>query len=55
MDKHAKLLKAARDAVDTLYSDTSVEKETTMESMEEVREHVQEAISTLREEIARDR
>ena len=38
MDSHDRLLKAAKEAIDRLFSDTSVSQETTMEDLRELRD-----------------
>lgn len=45
--KHSRLKQEAMDAADKLHSDTSVSKEKTKESLEELVEHIQVLIETL--------
>lgn len=45
--KHKDLLAAAKKAVNDLFSDTSVDSDETKESLDEVREEVNELLSTI--------
>jgi len=51
MGKHDSLLQEAKKAVDKLHTDSSVDKETTLSSLEDLREHVETLIQSLELEL----
>jgi hypothetical protein len=48
---HDRLLSAATEAADKLHADTSVDKETTLESLKDLRDHVETLIDAVSEDI----
>jgi uncharacterized protein YcbX len=50
MNKHEKLLEAAKRAVDALHADTSVALVVTLASLRDLRDHIDMMISALEEE-----
>jgi polyhydroxyalkanoate synthesis regulator phasin len=50
-DEHSELKKQAIDAIDELFSDTSVSKEKTIDSLEELVEHIEDSIMAIRADI----
>ena len=45
---HERLVEAAKAAIDAVFSDTSVKRNKTKESLEELNDWIQEALETLR-------
>ena len=50
-EQHEALVQAARDAINAVFSDASVPREVTMESMEELAGDIDVAMEALREDI----
>jgi hypothetical protein len=48
MTRHRLLIEAAEDAADKLHSDTSVSLQQTLDSLEELREHVDELVTCVK-------
>lgn len=47
MDGHEELLRAAKDAINALFSDTSVPQSTTRASLEELQDEIESALDSL--------
>jgi hypothetical protein len=54
MPKKDELVDAAKEAIDEVFGDTSVSKETTMERMKDLRSHIDDSMTSLREDIKRE-
>ena len=47
MKSHHQLVEAAKDAINAVFSDTNVEPDVTRDSLEELREHINENLQAL--------
>ena len=51
---HEELVQAAKDAINAVFSDTTVPQSTTMESLEELEAEIEVSIQALREDMEKD-
>lgn len=49
MPNHLQLVSEAKVAIDKVFGDSSVDQQTTHDSLEEIREHIDDTLATLRE------